>query len=580
MALRSKMVGWFDPPRLAATAIRVAISTVFGEFADRREALASAREIDPAAIDPAYDYQKEETSDFWFDFIADNGDGWNPTYAIARLLATSQLDVAGADELLPLARVVVMGGDQVYPTASREDYQAKLVAPFAEAARGQSWRPTPHLYAVPGNHDWYDGLSAFLGLFCRRRAATSWAVEREGRMLGGRRTQQTRSYFALALPHGWWLWGADIQLAGYIDQPQIDFFTHVAREWMEPGSRLIICTGQPSWAYIDTRNPEPAFTNFAYLASLADLAKRNHRLCVVLSGDSHHYSRFVEGDCQYITAGGGGAFLHPTHQLVEKEFDWKFPPPGVKPTGQAKYRRKILFGRNSETGQPAMFPDQKTSFRLTFRNLAFAALNWQYAATLGVACFFFAWLLQAQAKVLGSSLSATLAEPPSFIDSVYAYLGLLWVSPWPLVLVLAASSGYYYLADFPSYWRFVVGALHALVQAVAVLLASCLLARWMDGIATVWLILAIGVVGGVLAATILGLYFLVSLNLFGRHWNEAFSALRIEDYKCFLRLRIQPDGALRIYPVGLARVPRDDGSDPPRNPPLHPHLIEKPIEMR
>jgi hypothetical protein len=87
-------------------------------------------------------------------------------------------------------------------------------------------------------------------------------------------------------------------------------------------------------------------------------------------------------------------------------------------------------------------------------------------------------------------------------------------------------------------------------------------------------------VGGVLSATILGLYLLVSLNLFGKHWNEAFSALRIEDYKCFLRLRIQPDGALKIYPVGLAKVPGDDRTEPPTNPPLHPHLIEKPIEIR
>jgi hypothetical protein len=461
MALRSKMVGWFDPPRLAATAIRVAISTVFGEFADRREALAASREVDPVVFDPAYDYQKEGASDFWFDFVADNGDGWNPTYAIARLLATPQLGVDGADEPLPLARLLVMGGDQVYPTASREDYQTKLVAPFDEAARGRVWQPKPHVYAVPGNHDWYDGLSAFLGLFCRRRTSSSWAVPRSGRTFGGRQTRQTRSYFALALPNGWWLWGADIQLAGYIDQPQIDFFSHVASKWMDPGSRLIICTGQPSWAYIDTEDPEPAFTNFSYLASLADLAKKDHRLCAVLSGDSHHYSRYVEGECQYITAGGGGAFLHPTHQLKEKKFEWAYPAPGVKPVpGQKKYPREFLFARNSATGQPAMFPDQATSRGLTFRNLAFAALNWQYAATLGVACFFFAWLLHAQARgVLGLSLLEALASQPSFTAMVGTYLSLLWVSPWPAALVLATVGGYYYLADFPSPWRFIVGLL-------------------------------------------------------------------------------------------------------------------------
>ena len=112
------------------------------------------------------------------------------------------------------------------------------------------------------------------------------------------------------------------------------------------------------------------------------------------------------------------------------------------------------------------------------------------------------------------------------------------------------------------------------------MLATCLLARWLAGIPNGCFLVAVGVVGGVLAATILGLYLLVSLNLFGKHWNEAFSALRIEDYKCFLRLRIQPDGALKIYPVGLIKVPGDDRTEPPSNPPLHPHLIEKPIEIR
>jgi len=48
----------------------------------------------------------------------------------------------------------------------------------------------------------------------------------------------------------------------------------------------------------------------------------------------------------------------------------------------------------------------------------------------------------------------------------------------------------------------------------------------------------------------------VSLNVFGRHANEAFSALRIEDFKHFLRLHIAPDGTLTIHPIRIDRVPR------------------------
>jgi hypothetical protein len=63
--------------------------------------------------------------------------------------------------------------------------------------------------------------------------------------------------------------------------------------------------------------------------------------------------------------------------------------------------------------------------------------------------------------------------------------------------------------------------------------------------------------GGWLAGSFLtGLYLLISLNVFGRHGNEAFSALRIQDWKSFLRLHIDARGNLSIYPVGLRRVPR------------------------
>ena len=479
-----------------------------------------------------------------------------------------------------------MGGDEVYPTASREDYQNKLIAPFDEAARGKiSPEHRPDVYAVPGNHDWYDSLLSFLGLFSRRRNASDWAVARPGRHFGGRVAQQTRSYFAIKLPNGWWLWGADIQLAGYIDQPQIDFFEHVARNWMEKDSRLILCTGQPNWAYVDTGNPDPQFKNFSYLESLAGLAaEKHHRLCAVLTGDSHHYCRYLEGGRSYITAGGGGAFLHPTHQLEEKEFVWDYPRPG-DPTeaGRKKYPRKFEFARNPDTNERAMFPDQATSRGLAYRDFAFAALNWQYTAVIGGICAFFAWLLHAQAVYLGTSLLDVLAPPP-FADAVCAYLSLVFVSPWPVTLVLLAGAGYYYLADFPSYWRLVVGGLHAIVQTVVVMLATCVLARWLaywfPGIWDPWLIVAVGIVGGVLSATMLGIYFLLSLNIFGKHWNEAFSALRIENYKCFLRLRIQPDGTLKIYPIGLKDVPSDDQPGPLKNPPLRPHLIERPIEIR
>ena len=97
----------------------------------------------------------------------------------------------------------------------------------------------------------------------------------------------------------------------------------------------------------------------------------------------------------------------------------------------------------------------------------------------------------------------------------------------------------------------------------------------MPGATDLGLIVAIAIVGGVLSATIFGVYLLISLNLFNRHWNEAFSSLRIQDYKNFLRLRIKPDKTLEIHAVGLKNVPREPRSGELGNPDLKPHLIEK-----
>jgi hypothetical protein len=96
--------------------------------------------------------------------------------------------------------------------------------------------------------------------------------------------------------------------------------------------------------------------------------------------------------------------------------------------------------------------------------------------------------------------------------------------------------------------------------------------------------------GWVVGSVIMGIYLLVSLNVFRRHSNEAFSSLAIQDWKNFLRMKIDLAGNLTIYPVGIKRVPRrwapraagNQGPelvpDDPRATP--PELIEQPITIR
>jgi hypothetical protein len=560
MAAPAKHVGmtrWFDLPRLISIALRVAISTIFGQFADRRESMKAARAIDPKVFDKAYCYRDHPADQpFWFDFVADTGDGWNPTYAVARLLAEPSL--AWEKETLQAGRLLVMGGDQVYPTASRDEYQARLIAPFEQASADANNPPDVarvDLYAIPGNHDWYDGLRAFLGVFCGRRIKSDWSGDSPGRKYGIWQTKQTRSYFALALPHGWWLWGVDIALEGYIDNPQIEFFDHVAREWMEENSNLIICTGQPEWAYLDGgKKVGSRFKNFSFLASRAVRAGKGHRLRLVLSGDSHHYSRYVEqqdgqDDVHYVTAGGGGAFLHPTHHLGDKDVEDEYPAPGrAGPKGKYKPRFNLK----------AVYPSKATSRCLALWNVLFAYWNWGYTLTLASVCAFFAWLVNANALSFKQvTLVKALQAAKTFEGAFCTYLQLVFVSPWPVSLVALAVVGYVYFGDFQSpLRRWTMGLLHAAAQTLVVVAATVILAFHVPTDTPWLLIILVGLVGGPLAATVMGFYLLICVLLFKRHTNEAFSSLRIEDYKNFLRIKIEPSGTLRVHPVGIERVDR------------------------
>ena len=170
--------------------------------------------------------------------------------------------------------------------------------------------PERKLFAIPGNHDWYDGLIAFDSLFCSAREKLSNA---KGNIIGGWQCQQHRSYWALRLPHNWWIWGADIQFSKYLDSAQVNYFEAVAQQ-MGPKDNLIICLAEPSWLLADLKG-EDEEENFFKITAIA--RSRGARVVAVIAGDWHNYSRYFanELDVHFITSGGGGAFLHPTHVL-------------------------------------------------------------------------------------------------------------------------------------------------------------------------------------------------------------------------------------------------------------------------
>src|SRR5688572_21296737 len=89
---RAPMVSWYDPAVLFRSGLRAALAQLFGRHSDRRliEALGGQAQS-------AFDYSKENESDFWLDYVADLGDGWNSTYAVAYWLSQPELALCTAD---------------------------------------------------------------------------------------------------------------------------------------------------------------------------------------------------------------------------------------------------------------------------------------------------------------------------------------------------------------------------------------------------------------------------------------------------------------------------------------------------
>jgi hypothetical protein len=540
------MVRWFDPHQLVDTARRALVSGIFSSYADKRG---------EQAREPAEVVDRSGEAELWFDYVADLGDGWNSTYTVARLLASEELklDWDGETHATERGRVLVMGGDQVYPVPKAVEYENRMLGPY-RAALPCVAGDAPELFAIPGTHDWYDGLVNFTSIFCRNHR------------IGGWQTSQHRSYFALKLPNGWWLWGIDVQFGAYLDEVQLRYFADVAVDQVQPGDRIILCMGKEV----------ASGRKDAEIHSDRDVAYLDHeviqrsgaRVALYLKSGKHYYARYEEegGSRQHIDSGGGGAFLHPTHNLPER-----LSLPGA--SGAVAHRR-------------AMYPAPAVSKRLRKRIWLLAPYNLPLAAVFGVAQVLLAFMMGLHLRDRHVSLG--------LVDLRRA----LWESPtaFLLILVIMASLGAMVrLAhDAGGVSRLLLGLVHSTLQLASVagimILASQLSAT--DGLRGAWsFVVFLGVVGvlGGIGGTVGMSGYLWATNLLGFHGNEGYAPLHHQDLKHVLRLHIDAAGALTVYPIGIDRVGRkwrycpDAAAHAPWFEPCDPepeaHLIEAPIRV-
>lgn len=515
-------VRWLAPAMLARTGVQVALSTVFGAFADRRELEGlGAQPGDPLDLSE----RVSASGEYWFDYVADTGDGFHPVSTVASQLAADELDLDDGDGgrlRLPAGSLLVFGGDECYPVASTANYTDRMAGPFRAML---PWTDQPRtLLALPGNHDWYDGLRSFLKQFCQRR----W--------IGGWRTEQSRSYFAVRLPHGWWLWGIDVALGDDIDAPQLAYFHQVA-ERVGPDDSIVLCWAMPSWVESGPANPEGYEPlEFFERTVIPDRAM----LRLSLSGDLHHYARYQGQDQaaeQKITAGGGGAYLYPTHWLPES---LELPPEQSKDPNKRPPVRYRLERR---------FPDAATSrslrwgiFGAVFRSPRFPAVPALTYLIMGL--------------TVGRAFPR-LGQHRWYLPSVsdlgpaVGLAGLIWLG-----LTLFTTT--------PGLRGRLLGLVHTLAHLVPVLAGTLLGAVVGQALGWPWPALAalFCVLAGALLGPLVTAAYLIFADLFGVNTDDLFSAQAIGDHKSFLRIRITPDGTLTVFPVKIERSVRWEFAGP------------------
>lgn len=560
-------VFWWAPRELFAAGVRATLAKTFGDYADRRETLAA---LTPHAIPPSSDeplrglsetsiaptpaimiFSEIESSpgsvweeaidhpqsmgtsgqsargaatDYWFDYVADLGDGFAATYSVAELLARDTLTVD--DHTLPRGQLLLMGGDQVYPTPSDEEYRNRTVGPYTTASLGIE--SEPRLYAIPGNHDWYDGLTAFINQFCTEQRMAAW------------KTLQYRSYFSVELPHGWWLWGIDAAFEARIDRPQMEYFREASNRLRE-GDRVILCTAKPTWLSCTVANNDEEYRilrNF--------ITETGADVALMVAGDTHAYVRYEEpGGTHKIVAGGGGAYFSGSAAF----------PDGLR-------LRETRSAPPIDHTKAAVFPSPADSRKLYWSALWRLPRALGFVAALGVFAVFLAYLLQfAVVRRAGGALNDVIADVGG--DGIWqAFLqvagsGLTFV---PFLAVVALMfAGAYALANKGAgggrMGGVPFGAVHTTAQvltamfvtAVAIVAAAGLDPSWL------WFFLVAAILGSLLTTLVFTLYLIVA-SLLGRNHNELFIGIRWSGYKNFLRFRIDSAGDLHVYALGLRHV--------------------------
>ncbi len=264
-----------------------------------------------------------------FLILGDVGEGDLSQYALVRPLLERGNDTD----------FMFICSDVIYPAGSINQYAEKFYCPYS--------RYMKPIYAIPGNHDWYDNLVGFMHHFCNaeaserpprgtpaRASVMEWISRRlwrkeekkdEKRVARGRalrsspkqQSDQPGPYFVIDTgPLR--IVGIDAGINNRLDSAQGRWLRRVSSETPKP---KILITGFP--IYVSGKYEPGCIEDGGTVDEIVCTPKHNY--VAVIGGDTHNYQRYavtVGGrTINYIVSGGGGAYLSPTHTIPKIEAD-------------------------------------------------------------------------------------------------------------------------------------------------------------------------------------------------------------------------------------------------------------------
>jgi hypothetical protein len=254
-----------------------------------------------------------------FLLLGDTGEGDASQYAVVPGLLKLGEDTAFA----------IVASDVIYPTGAGNEYDDKFFRPYEDYQAP--------IYAIPGNHDWYDGLGGFMRVFCDAPALKAekqgfslsptglrglfWrkpepidearlAQARARRSRPAQQATQAAPYWVIELA-GLLLVGIDTGIRGTIDRDQGAWLRRLSAD---PRPKVLI-TGKP--IYVNDAYHPCAIEGGGTVDEIIRDPAANY--VASIGGDVHNYQRYPVkvGDrlIEYVVSGGGGAFMHATHTI-------------------------------------------------------------------------------------------------------------------------------------------------------------------------------------------------------------------------------------------------------------------------